>query len=327
MDAATRDWFAGHTSTASDWPMTALLSLKRDTRSRISVVVPARDEQHTIAAIVAAIRGPLMTENLLVDEVVVIDSDSVDGTAAVAAAAGAVVHASADIRPDLGSLRGKGEALWKSTFVTSGDIIVFVDGDVTDFSSDFVRGLIGPLLADPEVALVKGFYRRDLHAPGADGTDQGGRVTELTARPLISVWWPELAAVVQPLAGEWAIRRDLLEQLPIPAGYGVELATLVDTFTRRGTAAIAQVDLGERHHRHHDLGRLGVMAAEVVAAATARRHGQVLTEQPAVARFPRDAAGLVTSWEVTVATTAERPPAATVASQTVGRFALTSHGD
>ena len=200
-----------------------------------------------------------------------IDSDSTDDTYDVATDAGAVVHRSSEIRPDLGSVPGKGEAMWKSLFVTTGDVLVFMDADLLDWDTHFVPGLLGPLLTRPDVALVKGFYER----PMVDGDDvaayEGGRVTELVARPLIALDFPELSGLVQPLAGEWAIRRSLFERLHVPTGYAVELAALADTADTLGIDAIAQVDLGRRAHRHQALRDLGAMATQIIAAAELRR--------------------------------------------------------
>ena len=192
-------------------------------------------------------------------------------TAAAAAKAGATVHGARDIAPELGGYPGKGEALWKSLLVTEGDLLVFIDADLTQWGPHFVTGLLGPLLADPGVQLVKGFYARI--ATGTDGSTstEGGRVTELVARPLLSLWWPELSGVVQPLAGEWAARRELMESLSIPVGYGVELSTLLDTAATRGLDAIAQVDLGSRAHKHQTDHDLALMAAELLIVAERRR--------------------------------------------------------
>ena len=181
------------------------------------------------------------------------------------------MYRASEVAPDLGTFPGKGEALWKSLLVTKGDLLVFVDADLTHWGPHFVTGLLGPLLADPQVLLVKGFYER-LYT-GGDGsvTADGGRVTELVARPLLSLWWPELAGVVQPLAGEWAARRDLMESLPVPVGYGVELAVLLDTAAAHGLDAVAQVDLGSRGHQHQASHDLAVMAAELLLVAERRR--------------------------------------------------------
>ena len=210
----------------------------------------------------------------LVDEIVVIDSDSTDGTARAAERAGATVHRARDIAPELGSFPGKGEALWKSLLVTQGDLLVFVDADLTRWGPHFVTGLLGPAAAPSpgqQVQLVKGFYERVRTERDGSTSTEGGRVTELVARPLLSLWWPELAGVVQPLAGEWAARRGLMESLTIPVGYGVELSTLLDTFARYGLDALAQVDLGSRAHRHQADHDLALMAAELLVVAEARR--------------------------------------------------------
>ena len=175
--------------------------------------------------------------------------------------------------PELGGWPGKGEALWKSLLVTKGDLLVFVDADLTHWGPHFVTGLLGPLLADPQVLLVKGFYERLYAAGDGSVTADGGRVTELVARPLLSLWWPELTGVVQPLAGEWAIRRELMESLSVPVGYGVELAVLLDTAAAHGLDAVAQVDLGSRGHKHQASHDLAVMAAELLVVAERRRPG------------------------------------------------------
>jgi glucosyl-3-phosphoglycerate synthase len=262
-----------------DWPVAGLGAHKRRLGATVSVVIPARNEEHTVAAVVGGII-PLMTDAGLVDEIVVMDSDSTDGTAAAAAAAGATVYRAREVAPELGVYAGKGEALWKSLLVTTGDLLVFVDADLTHWGPHFVTGLVGPMLADERVLLAKGFYER-LYA-GGDGsvTADGGRVTELVARPLLSLWWPELAGVVQPLAGEWSVRRGLIESLPVPVGYGIELAILLDTAREHGLEAIAQVDLGRRGHKHQAGHDLALMAAELMAVADRRR-------RPAAAVSPR----------------------------------------
>ncbi|UDY23086.1 glucosyl-3-phosphoglycerate synthase [Nocardioides sp. Kera G14] len=250
----------------SDWSLSALVELKRSSGTSVSLVVPARNEAATVGSVVSRVRAALMSTVDLIDEVVVIDSDSSDATAAVAASAGASVFSSAAVRPDLGSFPGKGEAMWKSLFVTSGDVIVFMDADLVEWDTHFIPGLLGPLLSSPSCELVKGFYER----PGEHGPLDGGRVTELVARPALSLWWPELAGLVQPLAGEWAVHRSLFEELSVPVGYAVEIAALIDTLESRGVEAIAQVDLGERSHSHQPLLDLGVMSAQLMAAMAAR---------------------------------------------------------
>jgi glucosyl-3-phosphoglycerate synthase len=314
---ATRDdlaqaWFERRTTRTADWPLARLLAGKQEAGARISVVIPARDEQASVGAVVTGVRRALMERAQLVDELVVIDSLSTDRTAAVARSHGATVYSVADIRPELGVRRGKGEALWKSQFVTTGDVLVFIDADLTEWGPHFVSSLVGPLLAEPEVLLVKGFYDRMLDvAPGTRSTE-GGRVTELVARPLLAARWPQLSRVVQPLAGEWAIRRELFAQLPVPVGYGVEMSTLLDTLARCGIDAIAQVDLGARGHRHQGIHDLAAMALEILCVADARwKAAGPQRESAVLAQFAREPDW---TWTVREVPTAERPAAATVAA-------------
>jgi glucosyl-3-phosphoglycerate synthase len=271
------DWFAQATFHWSDWSLDALIDAKQASGQSVSLVVPARNEAATVGDVVSRVRASLMDTAQLIDEIVVIDSDSTDDTFEVAEDAGAVVHRSAEIRPDLGSYPGKGEAMWKSLFVTRGDLIVFMDADLTDWDTHFVPGLLGPLLTT-SASLVKGFYER----PFVSGSDElpfeGGRVTELVARPLIALHFPQLAGLVQPLAGEWAVRRELMASLDVPTGYAVELAALIDTLRARGLEALAQVDLGRRAHRHQALRDLGAMATQILAATSRRTGGATLDE-------------------------------------------------
>lgn len=301
MNEVAATWFARRTSGASDWPVADVLAAKG--AHRVSVVIPARNEDATIDDVVGLIRAELMDEVPLVDELVVMDSLSTDETARVAAAAGAVVHAVADVRPDLGVREGKGEALWKSLFVTTGDVLVFIDADLTQWGTHFVTGLLGPLLADDDVQLVKGFYDRVLDL-GTGVAAEGGRVTELVARPLLAIHRPSLSQVVQPLAGEWAIRRAHFASLPVPTGYGVELATLLDTEARHGIDAIAQVDLGSRAHTHQNLHDLGLMATELLVVA-GRRLGTTDVAALTLPRMGRDR-----TWLERRVPVGERAPAA-----------------
>ncbi|MGL5860806.1 MAG: glucosyl-3-phosphoglycerate synthase, partial [Phycicoccus sp.] len=208
------------------WSAEGLLAAKGGTR--VSVVIPARDEEETVSAVVEGVRRAWVDDVPLVDELVVIDSDSVDATAARAREAGATVHAARDVLPGLEPAQGKGEALWKSLHVTGGDVLVFLDSDLLEWGPHFVSGLLGPLLSDPGVGLVKAVYDRPLLDTRGQEAERGGRVTELVARPLLALHRPQLASLVQPLAGEWAIRRPVFEQLSVPVGYGVEVAALVD---------------------------------------------------------------------------------------------------
>ncbi|MGO4255371.1 glucosyl-3-phosphoglycerate synthase [Marmoricola sp. RAF53] len=276
MPGTVDSWFATNTSSWRDHTLADLVAAKAGTGLSVSLVVPARNEAATVGDVVTRVREALVETTDLLDEIVVIDSDSTDDTYAVASDAGAVVHRSAEIRPDLGSVPGKGEAMWKSLFVTSGDLLVFMDADLLDWDTHFVPGLLGPLLTRPEVVLVKGFYERPLlQDDGAGAVDdsaayEGGRVTELVARPLLNLLFPELAGLVQPLAGEWAVRRELFATLSVPTGYAVETTALIDTLRERGAGAIAQVDLGRRAHRHQALRDLGAMATQILAAVQAR---------------------------------------------------------
>lgn len=253
----------------TDFDLVDLVSLKRS--QRITVILPARNEEETVAGVVDALRPVL--EAGLVDELVVLDSLSADGTAQVAAAAGARVVPAADAWTVEPPLRGKGEAMWRGLLATTGDLVAYCDADLLDAGPHYVIGLLGPLLTRPETLLVKGFYDRPLVEDDGSVTGYGGRVTELVARPLLGLYRPELAGLVQPLAGEWAGRRSLLESLPFPTGYGVEIAVLLDTVDAHGIDALAQVDLGTRTHRQQSQDALGVMATEVLGTAM-RRFGR-----------------------------------------------------
>lgn len=307
-------WLGSRSWSAADRPLGTLLEAKRQTGRTVSVVLPALNEEATVGTIAAIIRAELMTEAAqLVDELVVLDSGSTDRTAQVAAAAGArVVHRDA-VLPRIPALPGKGEVLWRSLLATSGDIVCFVDADLREFSASFVSGIVGPLLTDPEIQFVKAMYDRPLEtgtpgAPGA-GAGQGGRVTELVARPLLNLHWPQLAGFVQPLGGEYAARRSLLERLPFPVGYGVELGLLVDALHTVGLDALAQVDVGVRKHRHQDGQALGRMAAAIYRTAQLRlARGHLV--RPRLTQFDRGETGFVP--RTTAVDTEERPPMADI---------------
>lgn len=248
----------------------------------MSVVLPARNEESTVGTIVMAIRRDFIRSVSLVDEVIVVDSRSTDRTAAVARAAGAVVVSEVGVTSRLPPMWGKGDALWAGLAAASGEIVAFVDADIDPFDSRFVSGLIGPLLTDPSVSFVKGFYHRPLNYDGHSEPDGGGRVTELVARPLLNLFWPDLAGFVQPLAGEVAGRRQVLERVPFVSGYGVETAMLVDLLDLVGLDALAQVDLGERAHRHQGTEALGQMAAQIQLTVWSRlvRSGRANPDAP-----------------------------------------------
>ncbi|MER7969318.1 MULTISPECIES: glucosyl-3-phosphoglycerate synthase [unclassified Streptomyces] len=307
-------WLTTRSWSVTDRPLHRVLAAKRATGQTVSVVLPALNEEETVGDIVAVIRHDLMRQAPLVDEIVVVDSGSTDRTSEVAAAAGARVVHRDEILPRLPAVPGKGEVLWRSLLVTGGDIVCFVDADLREFSSDFVLGIVGPLLTDPGIDLVKAMYDRPLR--GAAG--QGGRVTELMARPLLNMHWPQLAGFVQPLGGEYAARRSLLEQLPFPVGYGVELGMLVDALHLAGLDALAQVDVGVRVHRHQDGQALGRMAAAIYRTAQLRlARGHLI--RPALTQFERGADGFEPrTYSVD---TEERPPMTEIAEYAARKVA------
>jgi glucosyl-3-phosphoglycerate synthase len=288
---------AGPVFSHHDFDPRRLAAAKDEAGLTASLCIPARDEAATIGRIVETARRRLMEAVPLLDEILVVDDHSVDGTAEVASAAGAKVVHSADVLPGAGPGSGKGDAIWKSLAASSGDLVAWVDGDITDFGPRFVTGLLGPLVTYPSVAFVKGFYRR----PGG-GRAGGGRVTELVARPLIARLFPHLAGIVQPLAGEYAGRREVLEALPIVCGWGVDLALVVDVVAGRGLPALAQVDLGTRRHRHRPLDELSPQALAILTTAL-RRAGLPERDAPRLVLFDQGHGG----HEVTVEVR-ERPP-------------------
>jgi glucosyl-3-phosphoglycerate synthase len=285
--------------------------------ARVSVVIPAKDEEATVGDIVRTIRRDLIDGQPLVDEILVVDSRSTDDTARVAIEAGATVVAQDSIFPELEGLAGKGEALWKGTAATTGDVVVFVDGDLHDFTSDYVTGLLGPLLTDSSIGYVKGFYHRPLIGAASTEADGGGRVTELVARPMLNMYWPELAGFVQPLAGEYAGRREVLESIPFVANYGVEVGHLIDLLEANGLDTLAQVDLGRRKHRHQSTQALGRMAGQIMLTMFDRleRYGRLVSAQPPatlLAQFQRgeSANGVEREMVLTDLTCVQRPPLA-----------------
>lgn len=261
-------WLADHSWNRPRWKISELVAAKAG--RTISVVLPALNEQETVESVIDSI-SPLVDG--LVDELIVLDSGSTDDTEIRAEAAGARVVSREQAVPGLPTRPGKGEALWRSLAATSGDIVVFIDSDLTNPHPMFVPYLCGPLLTGEGIALVKGFYRRPLRvgdASGDAGSTGGGRVTELVARPLLAALRPELGCVLQPLGGEYAATRELLSSLPFAPGYGVEIGLLIDTYDRLGLDAIAQVNLGVRAHRNRPLDELGAMSRQVIATLLTR---------------------------------------------------------
>jgi glucosyl-3-phosphoglycerate synthase len=283
--------------------MRELLSAKGS--RRVSVVLPALNEAPTVGDVVATVR-PLVGS--LVDECVVVDSGSTDDTIAVARAAGARVVRRQDILPELPVRPGKGEVLWRSLATTTGDVLVFLDSDLVDPDPGFVPSLLGPMLTEPDIHLVKGFYRRPIRIENTDVDTGGGRVTELLARPALAALRPELSGVIQPLGGEYAVTRAFAETVPFAAGYGVEIGLLLDAYHRYGLDALAQVNLGVRKHRNRSLQQLGVMARQILGTALARCG---VAEPDQIAQYTQfvqvDGTWLAHEHEVSMA---DRPPLA-----------------
>jgi glucosyl-3-phosphoglycerate synthase len=267
VDLELSMWSERRRYEATDFPLDRLKGLKHD--SSIAVVIPTKECAATIAGVLAQTVGPAAQAGLI-DEIVVIDAHSADGTAQVARVAGAHVVQQDDVLPEVGPALGKGDAMWRSLAVTEAEIVCFLDGDTADPDPCHLQGLIGPLLLDAELALVKGAFERPLAYGGVEFPHEGGRVTELMARPLLNLYEPRLAGFMQPLAGEFAGRRELLQAIPFPTGYGVEIAVLIDALRRCGLDALAECHLGVRHNRHQPLRALGEMAYAVLAAVERR---------------------------------------------------------
>jgi glucosyl-3-phosphoglycerate synthase len=260
-------WFAENTFHAEEFAdLEQLVALKREQRLTISLALPALNEAETVGKVIATVKRALMERVPLLDEIVLIDSDSTDRTRAIARKLGVPVHVHQHLLPELGARPGKGEALWKSLLVTRGDLIAWIDTDIVNIHPRFVYGVIGPLLQNPRVQFVKGFYRRPLRVGDKVQAGGGGRVTELTARPLLNLFYPELSGVVQPLSGEYAGRRSALERCPFFSGYGVEIGLLIDIFEQYGLAGLAQVDLQERVHHNQSLEALSKMSFAIIQA-------------------------------------------------------------
>ncbi len=259
-----------------------LARLKDAASLKISVCIPTLNEAETIGEIVGCIRQELMEIVPLVDEILVIDSGSDDSTRTLASGGGAKVFLADEIAPELGSHRGKGENLWKALHVAQGEIICYIDGDITNFHSGFITGLVGPLLTDSSIDYVKAYYERPLDRGESTLASGGGRVSEILIRPLISLFYPELSQILQPLAGEYAARRSLLETLAFPIGYGVEIAHLIDLAKMGKLSQIAQTDLVKRIHRNREDEELGQMAFALLRVVLRRleRDGKLTLAAP-----------------------------------------------
>jgi glucosyl-3-phosphoglycerate synthase len=299
-------WYRSNTFSHTAFPAARLA---RGRTQSVSVCLPARNEAATIGAIVAQLMP--LRELGVVDEVVVVDR-STDGTGCIARDLGAEVYNQAALMPELGPVLGKGDAMWRALSVLHGDVICFLDADSSEgFGTHFVCGLIGPLLVDPRISFVKGFYRRPFRVGDTVVPEGGGRVTELVARPLLNLFYPELAAVQQPLAGEIAARRELLVRLPFATGYGVDIALLLDAYRRVGLDGLAQVDLEVRQNAHQPLRDLGPMAHAVLQAVATRLEQEGRLRGPLPASFTGPAEG--NQGPMTVPSpVVERPPRETL---------------
>jgi len=318
-------WFAENTFSSAEFAdLRRLVEAKERQNLRISVGLPTLNEEATVRKVIRAIRSRLVERFPLVDELVVIDSRSSDRTREIAEEEGVPVFIHDEILPETGSHRGKGEALWKSLHVLTGDIVVWIDTDVTSAHPKFVYGIVGPLLMRPDLQFVKAFYQRPLHIGDELQATGGGRVTELAARPILNLFFPELSGIVQPLSGEQAGRRTLLEQLPFFSGYGVETGLLVDTLQRAGLGAISQVDMKQRIHRNQSLYDLSKMSFEVLQVAIKRigeAHGTNLLEEANYTMKLIAARDGKLHLEMHDIIDVERPPMATIASYRARRNA------
>ena len=255
------DWLKSNTFHYSQFKnIERLIEEKEKQNLTISVCIPTLNEEKTIGKEIVIFKSELMERYPLIDELAVIDSGSTDRTLEVAASFGADVYLSANILPETGAKKGKGENLWKAIYQLKGDIIVYVDADIKNIHPRFVYGLVAPLIFRPDIKYVKAFYDRPLALSGQIRPSGGGRVTEILIRPLFSLFFPELTALIQPLSGEYAGRREILEKIPFPIGYGVETSHLIDVYSRWGLNALAQTDLDRRVHRHQETIALGKMA-------------------------------------------------------------------
>ncbi len=275
-------WFAENTYHAGEFAdLDNLAKIKREQNLTVSLALPALNEEPTVGNVIKTIKDALMDRVHLLDEIVLIDSDSSDKTREIAAAIGVPVHIHQNVLPQLGARTGKGEALWKSLYLTTGDIIIWIDTDIVNIHPRFVYGLLGPLILHDDIQFIKGFYRRPLKVDNKLQAGGGGRVTELTARPLLNLFFPELSGLIQPLSGEYGGRRSAFEQMPFSSGYGVEIGLVIDMFEKFGLRAIAQVDLQERVHHNQPLESLSKMSFAIIQTVVRRierRYGTKLLE-------------------------------------------------
>jgi glucosyl-3-phosphoglycerate synthase len=303
MSLSTRSWHRSNTFSHKEFPPERIAAERRET---VSVCLPARDEARTIGPILEVLLK--LRHSGVIDQVVVVDHSS-DATADIARSLGAEVHDQEQLQPGLGPVLGKGDAMWRALPILSGELICFLDADTEHFGPHFACGLLGPLVCHEDIAFVKGFYRRPFKLGDVTLPHGGGRVTELTARPLLNLFYPELAAIEQPLAGEVAARRELLARLPFVTGYGVDIALLLDAHREAGLGAIAQVDLDVRQNAHQSLRELAPMAFSVLRALATRleRDGRVAGPLPSTFLSPGE-----DELRALSADSVERPPMATL---------------
>jgi glucosyl-3-phosphoglycerate synthase len=275
-------WFAENTFHADEFAdLERLIALKKEQGVTVSLALPSLEEEQTVGKVIRTVKKALMEDVPLLDEIVLVDSNSADRTRAIARRERIPVYIHQELLPELEPRSGKGEALWKSLLVTRGDIVLWLDTDIVNIHPRFVYGILGPFLHDPRIQFVKGFYRRPLRVGNITQAGGGGRVTELIARPLINLFYPELSGIIQPLSGEYGARRSFLERIPFFSGYGVETGLLIDAYETHGLASIAQVDLLERIHHNQPLEALSKMSFIILQAflrKLERRYGQTLVE-------------------------------------------------
>lgn len=265
------EWISRNTFHHSNfWDIKQLIEAKEKQGLTLSLCLPTLNEEKTIGKEVVLFKSELMDRYPLIDEIAVIDSGSTDRTCEIAAAFGADVYLSSEILPQYGEKKGKGENLWKAVYQLKGDIICYVDADIANIHPRFAYGLIGPLLYHQEMKYVKAFYDRPLAFSQGIRPSGGGRVTEILVRPLFSLFYPDLTGLIQPLSGEYAVRREVLEQIPFPIGYGVETSHILDVYKKWGMDAFGQTDLDQRVHRNQDTLSLGKMAFGILRTFLAR---------------------------------------------------------
>ncbi len=283
------NWLQSNTFHHSQfWDLLRMIEEKEKRGLTISLCIPTLNEEKTIGKEVVLFKSELVDRYPLLDEIAVIDSGSTDRTIEVAASFGASVYLSADILPHMGFKRGKGENLWKAIYQLQGDIIVYVDADIKNIHPRFVYGLVAPLIYRPEIKYVKAFYDRPLALSKEIRPSGGGRVTEILVRPLFSLFFPELTAIIQPLSGEYAVRREILERIPFPVGYGVETSHLIDVYDGWGIEAFAQTDLDKRVHRHQATRDLGKMSFGILRTFLKRLKSKgIIKDLPELTPFLR----------------------------------------